>query len=118
MARIENDIMGIEGRVGGLTTYIRNGTAIKEGYYSDSDKVTLFFGPNSVSFNFIWSPAKLLKSKETTDDDLSQICLILSNRVYNEKGRENLDKALYALNLVDDDEDALSANLNKTDKYP
>ena len=25
MARIENDIMGIEGRVGGLTTYIRNG---------------------------------------------------------------------------------------------
>jgi hypothetical protein len=25
MARIDNDIMGIEGRVGGLTTYIRNG---------------------------------------------------------------------------------------------
>ena len=101
-------------------TSLSNGVAIREDYdaFEDLDdlrSVTLCFGPNNVSFDFMWSPGKLLKSKESMDKDLAQICLILSNKVYNDKGRENLDEALIELDLVDDDKEVLSANLDKTD---
>ena len=84
----------------------------------DTETAELFFGSNNIPFKFQWSPRKLVKSSETIDVDLSQICLILCNKTYNPdnpgKARDAIDKALLTLRLVDDDEIKLSENLEET----
>ena len=95
-----------------------NRIAVRKDYdvaedFSDAHPTTLYFGSRGVSFNFIWSPGKLLNSREAADRDLAQICLILSSKIYKVDGdyngaRNNVDKALADLNLVECSAEQLS----------